>query len=727
MEVSNILDGLNKEQRAAVSSESKNTLVLAGAGSGKTKVLVHRIAWLIEVENISPWNVMAVTFTNKAANEMLTRTGALINAPVKNMWIGTFHGLAHRFLRTHFKEAGLADNFQILDSEDQYRTVRRVLKELNLDEKRWPPRQLQWQINQFKDDGLRAADIQVDESLYTRTIHKVYGLYEQKCQNSGLVDFADLLLRTFELLRDNSELLMFYQKRFTHILVDEFQDTNKIQYAWIKLLAGNTSKVFVVGDDDQSIYGWRGAQVGNVYDFENSFPEVAVYKLEQNYRSTANILNAANALIKQNSCRMEKNLWTEGASGELINLYQAYNDLDEADFVIEKVTDLVTNGQNRSQIAILYRSNAQSRLFEERLISNNVPYRVYGGLRFFDRAEIKDALAYLRLIANPDDDVAFERAVNQPARGIGVRTMEILREQAQVTNVSLWQSAVNAVKAQTLAARSANALANFISLISKLAKDTDGLELAEQVEHVIHDSGLLNFYAKDKSERGQAKVENLKELLTAAKQFVSDDNEESILNQFLAQAALDAGDTQAANWEDCVQLMTLHSAKGLEFSVVFMCGMEEGLFPHSMSSDDPAKLEEERRLCYVGITRAREYLYLTLADSRRHYGEDKWCRPSRFLDEIPPELLNELRVRQSAPGSFIGSQASSFNRVANNSNKKKESPYQPGQRVKHAKFGEGTVLLIEGTGKHTRVQINFDRLGAKWLVAAYAKLATLES
>lgn len=727
MDVTKIIDPLNDAQRQAVTISGKNALILAGAGSGKTRVLVHRIAWLVQVENISPWNIMAVTFTNKAAAEMRSRIEDLLAVPAKNMWVGTFHGLAHKFLRLHFKEANLPQNFQILDSQDQYRSIRQVLKDLSLDEKQWPPRQMQWQINNFKDEGVRAEKVPVGDDIYLRTIHKVYSLYEQKCQRAGVVDFAELLLKTHELMRDNQALLAFYQKRFSHILVDEFQDTNKIQYAWIRLLAGNHAKVLAVGDDDQSIYGWRGAQISNIREFTQDFPEVETLKLEQNYRSSANILNAANALIKNNPERMGKNLWTEGVDGDLINLYQAYNDLDEADFVIEKIKELLLENHTRNELAILYRSNAQSRLFEERLIRYDIPYRVYGGLRFFDRAEIKDALAYLRLIANHKDDVAFERVVNQPTRGIGLQTVALIRTKAQEQQISLYETAVKMCQSQELAARASNAVAGFISLIGRMSNETENLELAEQVEHVIHSSTLLDLYAKDKSEQGRTKIENLQELVTAAKQFISEDEEEDTpLNQFLSQAALDAGDTQGEQWEECVQLMTLHAAKGLEFPVVFLAGMEEGLFPHSMSGDDQAKLEEERRLCYVGITRAEKILYLTLADSRRHYGEDRLCRPSRFISEIPSELINEIRVGQTRFNRTNGN-----GKFATNAIKGRRSPmlekalFQPGQRIQHAKFGEGTVLNTEGAGSHTRVQVSFDRVGDKWLVASFANLQTI--
>lgn len=716
MDVSHILDGLNEAQRSAVTAPPGHALVLAGAGSGKTRVLVHRIAWLSQVENISPFNVFAVTFTNKAAAEMRHRVEQLQGIPSSGMWVGTFHGLAHRLLRMHWQEAKLPQTFQILDSDDQYRSIRRVLKALELDEARWPPRQAQGFINARKDEGQRPKHIDTSRNpLYVQLV-RIYSAYEAACERAGVVDFAELLLRALELLRDNESVLNHYQKRFQHLLVDEFQDTNTIQYALIRLLAGKTGKVFIVGDDDQAIYTWRGARVENIQLFQKHFAGCEVIRLEQNYRSTTTILAAANALIDNNSDRMGKKLWTSGEDGEKIVFYNAFNELDEARFVLDRIKQWVEHGNLRAEIAILYRSNAQSRVFEERFVSEGIPYRVYGGMRFFERAEIRDALAYLRMINNRGDDASFERVVNTPTRGIGDRTVDKVRELAREQDVPLWQAAQHIIEHSLLPTRAANALGGFIELIDTLAADTDGIELFERVGHLIHESGLIEFYGKEKSEKAQARVENLEELVSAARGFEFDPLEHENMDEltaFLTHAALEAGEGQAAAWDDCVQMMTLHSAKGLEFPLVFMVGLEEGLFPSQRSLEEEGKLEEERRLCYVGITRAREQLVFTSAEHRRLYGQDLYPTPSRFISEVPEHLVHEVRAKPSVSQplySPAASQAASLNGLS------------VGQRVVHGKFGEGVVTNLEGNGSHARVEVNFEYEGSKWLVMAYANL-----
>lgn len=720
-DVSHILDDLNEAQRQAVTAPPGHMLVLAGAGSGKTRVLVHRIAWLCQVEGASPFNIFAVTFTNKAAAEMRSRVEKLQGMPSAGMWVGTFHGLSHRLLRSHWKEAGLPQTFQILDADDQYRLIRRVLKALELDESRWPPRQAQAFINARKDEGQRPQHIDTSHNpVYTQLV-RIYTAYEAACQRAGVIDFAEMLLRTLELLRDNDSLLEHYQSRFRHILVDEFQDTNTIQYALIRLLAGNRNKVFIVGDDDQAIYAWRGARVENIHRFQKDFKDSQIVRLEQNYRSTTTILSAANALIDHNNDRLGKKLWTSGEDGEQILFYNAFNELDEARFVIERARQWTEQGHARSEIAILYRSNAQSRVFEERLVSEGIPYRVYGGLRFFERAEIKDALAYLRLIDNRNDDASFERVVNTPTRGIGDRSVEKIREVAKEKDYSMWEAARTLLDSKELAARATNAVAGFIRLIDNLSADTAELDLFEQVEHVIHASGLIEYYSKEKSEKAEARVENLEELVTAARGFDYDAESASEeawqnmdkLTAFLTHAALEAGEGQAKEWEDCIQLMTLHSAKGLEFPLVFIVGLEEGLFPSQRSLDEEGKLEEERRLCYVGITRARKQLVLTATEHRRLYGQDMYPTPSRFISEIPEHLLNEVRSRPSVSQPVYSPRSYATQTV---------NGLGVGQRVRHAKFGEGVVINLEGSGAHARVEVNFEHAGTKWLVMAYANL-----
>jgi len=722
MDVSFIIDSLNDAQREAVTASQDPLLVLAGAGSGKTRVLVHRVAWLVQVEGISPYGILAVTFTNKAAGEMRSRIENLIGVPTRGMWVGTFHGLAHRLLRAHWQEAGLPQTFQVLDSDDQYRIIRRILKSLDLDESRWPPRQAQWFINARKDEGQRPQHIEHKGDPYQRQQVAIYQTYEELCQRSGLVDFAELLLRAHELWLKNPELLAHYQQRFQHILVDEFQDTNTIQYAWLRVLAGKRANITIVGDDDQSIYGWRGARIENLQRFEKDFPGARTLRLEQNYRSTGIILKAANTLIANNDARLGKNLWTEGNEGEPIQLYAAMNEQDEARFVIGHMQDLIDKGEARSHIAVLYRSNAQSRVFEERLLQTGIPYRVYGGLRFFDRQEIKDALAYLRLCENHEDDASFDRIVNQPPRGIGERTLGVVRERARLQKISLWTSAQTLSEDDTLTARARNALLAFRKLINTLAEELESLALAEQVEHTVHGAGLKDHYAKEKGEKGQARIENLDELVNAAREFeyeAEDEEQLEPLPAFLSHAALEAGEGQADKWEDCVQLMTLHSAKGLEFDTVFLCGLEEGLFPHRRSVEEPGRLEEERRLCYVGITRAGKRLYLTYAEHRRLHGSESYCMPSRFINEIPTDLVEEIRPRIQVSRPY-GRQAGS--QVGRRPLEPQPQGLGLGQRVQHAKFGDGVVLNYEGQGAHARVQVNFESAGTKWLVVAYANL-----
>jgi len=718
MDVTEILDPLNDAQRAAVSADARPTLVLAGAGSGKTRVLVHRIAWLVRVEGIAPQEIMAVTFTNKAAAEMRGRIEALLNMPTRHLWIGTFHGLAHRLLRRHWREAGLAETFQIMDSDDQQRLVKKLLKSLGVDEATWTPREIAWFINAQKDEGLRAADIPADANPTTRQMIDLYRRYEAACEQSSLVDFGELLLRALELVRKNADIREMYQRRFRHLLVDEFQDTNAIQYRWLRALAGGGALPFVVGDDDQSIYRWRGARVENLFQFERDFPGTQVVRLEQNYRSTATILKAANAVIANNAERMGKSLWTQGATGETIKLYGAFNERDEAEFVINRIQDFVAQGNRRSDAAILYRSNAQSRVFEETLLAAGIPYRVYGGMRFFERAEIKDALAYLRLIANRDDDPSFERVVNTPVRGVGARTVDTVREHGRRTGVSLWRAAGEVIAENQLAKRAATALWEFLKLIESLDESTRDLQLHEQVEHVIERSGLVPHHMKDTALNGEARVENLEELVNAAREVVvAEDSELSPLLEFLSYAVLESGEAEAGEFEDSVQLMTLHSAKGLEFPLLFLCGMEDGLFPHQRSLNDAKGLEEERRLCYVGLTRAREQIYLSYAEQRRLHGGETFSVPSRFLREIPSELIEEIRpqLRVARP---LPRQVSRGSRVE----RETTGGMHLGQRVRHGKFGEGIILNTEGSGAHARVQVNFETTGTKWLVMAYANL-----
>jgi DNA helicase-2/ATP-dependent DNA helicase PcrA len=735
MDITKIIDPLNDAQRQAVTAPPQAMLILAGAGSGKTRVLVHRIAWQIQVEGVPAHSILAVTFTNKAAREMRGRIEELLEISAHSLWIGTFHGLAHRLLRRHAKQAKLPESFQVMDSGDQLRVIKRLLNTLNLNDSQWPPRQVQWYINAQKDEGVRSRHIADSGDMYQRQMAVIYRAYEEICERSGLVDFAELLLRAHELLRDNSELLEFYQQRFRQVHVDEFQDTNTIQYAWLRLLTEGKDNLFVVGDDDQSIYGWRGAKIENIYSFQKHYPNHQIIKLEQNYRSTGTILKAANQVISVNSGRMGKELWTDSADGELISLYAAFNEQDEAYFVVERIRAWVSAGGARNDVAILYRSNAQSRQFEEKLMVTGTPYRVYGGLRFFERAEIKNALAYLRLTVNRHDDASFERVINTPTRGIGAKATDDIRAISRDQNISLWAAAIMLINQGRLTARAANALKGFLSLIKQLAEQAEGLELYEKVKLVVEKSGLIELYQKEKMDKGEEKIENLEELVNAARLFDfvrppedDQDNESNLseLDMFLTHAALESGDMQGDDFDDCVQLMTLHSAKGLEFKLIFLVGMEEGIFPSQQSVDDAGRLEEERRLCYVGMTRAMQQLYLTYAESRRLYGRESYPRPSRFLREIPAEFIQEVRMRAtiSRPVTAITLNASFLSSSALPQGTGK---YKTGQRVRHAKFGDGVVLQIEGDGVHERVQINFTgkHLGIKWLMLAYAALETV--
>jgi DNA helicase-2/ATP-dependent DNA helicase PcrA len=715
MDVSHLLDGLNDAQRQAVGSPLGAALVLAGAGSGKPRVLVHRVAWLIQVEGASPNSILAVTFTNKAAAEMRGRIETLLGIPGGAMWIGTFHGLTHRLLRLHWREAGLPQTFQILDSEDQSRLLRKVLKALDLDEARWVPREILWFINAQKDEGLRPKHIKDDGDPTRRQLLRIYQAYEEACQRAGVVDFAELLLRAYELWRDNPALLQHYRTRFRHVLVDEFQDTNAIQYKWLMLLAGPAGLPFAVGDDDQSIYRWRGARVENLNQFRRDYPQAMLYKLEQNYRSTGTILKAANALIANNAGRLGKNLWTSGADGDRIKLYAAFNERDEADFVVNRIREWVDRGGARREVAVLYRSNAQSRVFEEAFLNARMPYRVYGGLRFFERAEIKDALAYLRLVASRADDTSFERIVNLPTRGIGAKTLDTLRDMARARSTSLWHAAQTAVQSG-LPQRASQALLSFLQLIDKLGLEVAGLELHEQVDHVIQMSGLIEHFKKERGERGEGRVENLLELVSAAKGFSPEgETDMQPLESFLAHAVLESGEGQADPYADCVQMMTLHTAKGLEFPVVFLAGMEDGLFPHQRSIADLASLEEERRLCYVGTTRAMRQLYITYAEQRRLYGVDQYGQPSRFIGELPADLVEEIRPRLQVSRPAFVKRGGTLDEAPTHA-------MRMGSRVRHAKFGDGVVLNFEGNGPQARIQVNFESQGTKWLMLSYANL-----
>jgi DNA helicase II / ATP-dependent DNA helicase PcrA len=722
-EFSELVAALNPAQRAAVTAPPQHRLVLAGAGSGKTRVLVHRIAWLVAVERVSPQSILAVTFTNKAANEMRGRIEQLLQVPVRMMWVGTFHGIAHRMLRLHYKEARLPQNFQILDSDDQQRLVKRVLRNLEMPDDQWPPKAVTAWINGRKEEGVRPEHLP-EHGDYTQTqFARVYTAYQRQCEQNGLVDFAELLLRAFELCRDVPEIREHYRRRFRHLLVDEFQDTNGLQYNWLRVLAGEQGKLFAVGDDDQSIYSWRGARVDNLLRMDQDFPGTEVLRLEQNYRSTGTILKAANGLIARNNGRLGKELWTDGQDGEPIQLYAAFNEYDEAEFVVGRIREHLDGRARASDMAILYRMSAQSRVLEETLIRARLPYRIYGGLRFFERMEVKDALAWLRLLHNREDDTSFERALATPSRGVGATSLDKLRGAARALNCSLWQAACSGSAAL---GRTSGALKGFVELIESLATETQGQPLSRMAETVIERSGLRAHYQKEKGEQAEARLENLDELISAARGFETqpeDDTGIEPLTAFLTHASLEAGESQSGPGEDCVQLMTLHAAKGLEFPVVFLVGLENGLFPHQRSVDE-GNLEEERRLCYVGITRAREQLYLSYAETRRLHGVDQIGMPSPFLREIPAELLLETRPRTQMmrPAYSSGHARGSASPFAT----PQEERHMPlGARVMHGKFGEGTVINFDGEGNGARVEVRFKHAGSKWLMLAYANLELL--
>ncbi|QJQ23173.1 DNA helicase II [Pseudomonas sp. SK] len=724
-DLSLLLNSLNDAQRQAVAATLGRQLVLAGAGSGKTRVLVHRIAWLIQVEQASPHSILSVTFTNKAAAEMRQRIEQLLGINPAGMWVGTFHGLAHRLLRAHWQEARLVQNFQILDSDDQQRLIKRVMRELGLDEQKWPARQAQWFINGQKDEGLRPQHIQAGGDLFLSTMRDVYTAYEQACERAGVIDFSELLLRALDLWRDHPGLLEHYQRRFRHVLVDEFQDTNAVQYAWLRLLARGGDSLMAVGDDDQSIYGWRGAKIENIHQYTADFPDAEMIRLEQNYRSTGGILKAANALIANNSGRLGKELWTDMGEGEPLTLYAAYNEHDEARYVVETIEGLVKQGNARNEIAILYRSNAQSRVLEEALLRERIPYRIYGGQRFFERAEIKNAMAYLRLIEGRGNDAALERVINVPPRGIGEKTVEAIREHARHSQLSMWEAMCQLLAAKALKGRAASALGAFIELIEGLAAKVVDMPLHTMTQTTIEQSGLIIYHQEEKGEKGQARVENLEELVSAARNFESteEDADLSPLSAFLGHASLEAGDAQADEHEDSIQLMTLHSAKGLEFPYVFLVGMEEGLFPHKMSLEEPGRLEEERRLAYVGITRAMRQLVMTYAETRRLYGSETYNKVSRFVREIPAGLVQEVRLSNSVSRPFGGAKATTNSNLFANANIP-QTTFNLGQRVQHAVFGEGVILNFEGSGAQARVQVNFAE-GSKWLMLGYAKLEAI--
>jgi len=735
MDVSHLLDSLNEQQRQAVAAPRGSSLILAGAGSGKTRVLIHRIAWLIQREGLSPYSILAVTFTNKAAAEMRGRLEKLLDIPARGMWVGTFHGIAHRLLRAHHRDAGLPQNFQILDADDQLRLVKRVMISLDVDDKKWPARQALWWINGQKDEGLRPSSIEDYGDVYLKTHLAIYRAYEEACRRGGMVDFAELLLRAHELWLKNPVVLKHYQDRFSALLVDEFQDTNTIQYAWLRVLAGNKDNLMVVGDDDQSIYGWRGAKIENIQQFTKDFSNASTVRLEQNYRSTSNILTAANGLIDQNTGRLGKELWTDMGDGDPIQLYAGYNEIDEARYIVERIKSWSDSGNLYSESAILYRSNAQSRVLEEALLRAQMPYRIYGGQRFFERVEIRNVLAYMRLVGNRDADAAFERVVNTPPRGIGGKSVAEIRLLARAAGIPLWQAATKILDEGLLTGRARKAIAVFLGMIETLDEQTAEADLGELVEVVVEASGLKDYHAKEGGERGQARVENMAELVTAAKTydpsedylFDADPDEQeaptlSVLDDFLSHAALEAGEGQGDPDQDCVQLMTMHSAKGLEFPLVFLAGLEDGLFPHMMSLEEPGRLEEERRLCYVGVTRAMTQLYLTYAESRRINGSETFNRPSRFISEMPEEVIKAVRPQKSVvyPRSSPSPRSSS-SRVAN---EVVGTNLKIGQRVVHQKFGEGVILNYEGEGSSARVQVNFSE-GSKWLVMGYANLEAL--
>ena len=724
MDVSHILEHLNDKQREAVTSEKQHLMVLAGAGSGKTRVLVHKIAWEVEALRKNPATIMAVTFTNKAAAEMRSRIEELLEAPMMDTWVGTFHGLAHRMLKRFHKEAGLTSGFTILDSDDQLRIIKRIAKEMSLDEASWPSRQSQWQINSWKDEGFRSAQVDDHGDHFKENINKIYKEYEAVCLRDNLVDFGELLLRSYEVVRDNPSVRTFFHSRFKSILVDEFQDTNTIQYNWLLEIASDQATIIAVGDDDQSIYGWRGAKVENVDSFIKTFDDTEVVRLEQNYRSTNIILGAANALIENNADRLGKNLWTEKLEGEQIVLYQAYNEQDEARFVADVLRDWMGKGEMYEDAAVLYRSNAQSRALEEALLRASIPYRIYGGQRFYERMEIKNAIAYLKIIFNHSDNPAFERSISNPTRGVGEKTLAKIRGTARQFNISYIKASAKLIDEGSISGKGGAGLRSYLEFIARCKEFIEENPLSDLMEEIIKTSGLVAYHAKEPGEKGKTRVENLQELVSATTNFEQSIKEDKpfkeIAEQYLDMISLDSGDRQASEHDDAAQLMTLHSAKGLEFKLVIMTGLEESLFPHGRSMENPAQLEEERRLCYVGITRAMEKLYITHAESRRLHGSDTFNPPSRFLREIPKALINEIRPRAQTNIPY--------NRKDFTETKfefEEEIGIALGQRVAHKTFGEGVVLNYEGSGEAARVQINFSKAGTKWLVMAYANLEKL--
>ena len=723
MDVSHILDELNDAQRNAVTSDDQYLLVLAGAGSGKTRVLVHRVAWQIQAQGINPYSVLAVTFTNKAASEMSQRIQAMLQNPVPELWCGTFHGIAHRTLKMFYKEAHLPSGFSVIDADDQLRIVKRIMKDEKLDDALWPPKQIQWLMNSWKEEGKRAKSINAGNDLQKKAALQVYTQYEKKCIDEGLVDFAELLLKSFELVKDNAVVKAYFHKRFTSVLVDEFQDTNTIQFKWLLEILSKDTFVTAVGDDDQSIYGWRGARAENILGFEKNFKPAKTVRLEQNYRSTSVILDAANALISNNQNRLGKNLWTDSNKGEPITLYQAYHEQDEARYIADTIKNWMNSGGSYGEAAVIYRSNAQSRAIEEALLRIRIPYRIYGGTRFYERLEIKNAISYMKLAFNPADNLSFERAISNPPRGIGQKTLQNIRDASIKFGTSNFSAAGRMSQEGLLPTKAKNSIDTFLAFIEDIKNNLTELSLSETIDRLINFSGLIELYEKEKGEKGKTRIENLEELVTAAKIFEDDFPRDAALKDiaqtFLDNVSLDAGDAQASAHEDAVQLMTLHSAKGLEFPLVFISGLEETLFPHIRSMDSPDQLEEERRLCYVGITRAKQKLYITYAEIRKIHGSDVFNPPSRFIREIPPELMDEVRPRASV--------TMSFERKTTQAPKdfKISEGISLGQRVAHKKFGQGIVLNYEGAGDSARVQINFDNVGSKWLVLSFANLEVL--
>jgi len=707
------LENLNEAQRDAVCNLSKNSLVIAGAGSGKTRVLIQRILWLIEDNDFSPFSILAVTFTNKAAREIKSRLSESLNISIDSMWVGTFHGICYRILRTNYKKCSLLKNFQIIDSDDQVRIIKRIMKDNEIENSQIIPKQVAWYINKKKDQSIR-SDKTKDDDFINAQYNKIYKLYEEYCNKSGLVDFGEIILRTLELFKNDKEIKFYYHKLFKCILIDEFQDTNTIQYELIKIMTGNDTSIFAVGDDDQSIYGWRGAKIENIKKLQKDYKNTQVYRLEQNYRSTGNILNAANSIILNNSSRMGKNLWTEDKSGDLIKIFSANDEIDEANFVVESIQNHISENYKRNEISILYRSNAQSRIFEEKLIAKGIPYKIYGGFRFFERAEIKDVIAYIRLATSNNDDNSFERIVNIPPRGIGEKTKNLIREFSKNKKISLYDSIPEAVKESVFSKKVGESLLGFYDLIKTIHSIMQKDDLPYQIKEIIKITNIKSIYEKNKTEQSRSKLENLDELISAAQEFLNSDldENETIVDAFLRHTSLESGEGQGNEWDECIQLMTLHSSKGLEFPIVFLVGLEENLFPSRMSIEEE-NLEEERRLCYVGITRARKKLYLSYAQMRRQYGSENYCLPSRFLNELPSEVIEEIGYK---PKKFFhsGNQKNSTNIYKDN--------LLIGKRVSHKKFGEGVVVSAEGSEANTRVEVYFDDYGSKWLILAIANL-----